>query len=143
MGRAASRVLALVLVAAVGGCGPARTRPDSIASTSYAGLPSNAPTPSNPLPETVTGVLSASALSLTTMGSSSCPDVPVNLEVRDARTIEVTFSNDYGRGTACTTDFGATTSVLDLPEAVRGADSLTVHILGDGVPQVTLTLSRT
>jgi hypothetical protein len=143
MGRAESRLLALVLMTVVLGCGPAKTRPESIASTSYPGVPSGAPTPASPIrPGQAMGVLSGQTLALTILGSGSCPAVPVALDVKNADTLEVTFSTDYGRAAACTTNISPTTWVIDLPEAVGSSDSLTVHIRGDGVEQVDLPLRR-
>jgi hypothetical protein len=131
--------MTLALTSVAIGCGPTKTRPDSIASTSYHGIPSGAPTPSI-LPGTVIGVLSDRTLALTTMGSSSCPAVPIKLTVRNTHTVEVTFSSDYGSAAACSTDIVPTTSVIDLPDSVRTSESITVQVRGERGPLVELTV---
>jgi hypothetical protein len=61
--------------------------------------------------------------------------------VRDPHTVEVKVSADYG-GSACTTDMGPTTSVLELPATVDRAGALTVRVRFDRGSSVEVQASR-
>lgn len=49
---------------------------------------------------------------VTTMGSSSCPAVPIDLAIVDGDIVITVDANSKG---PCTADFGPTTSVVELP----------------------------
>lgn len=140
MNRMAIAVLILALGPVVGGCGPASKRPESIAATSYPGLPSGAPDQSVRSGATL-AVWMDGRLALTTWGSGSCPAVPVALTAPDADTVDITLSADYG-ASACTADLGPTTSVLELPEKVKGSGPLTVKVHANGAEPVVLRVLR-
>src|SRR6266545_4382111 len=93
-------------------CSRSETRPVSIASTSYRGMPSDVASP--PVePGHASAVWRGATIELTLWGSGSCP-----------------------------ADMVPTTSVLDLPDAVGGGVVLTVWLRGLGSTPVTLVVPR-
>ena len=140
MNRAATSVLMLALLPVVVGCGPATKRPESIAASSYAGVPSGVPAASIG-PGATSAVWTDGRLELTVYGSGSCPAVPVALSAPDADTVEITVSADYGV-VACTADMSPTTWILEPPDAVDDAGTLTVKVYGYGASPVVLQVRR-
>ena len=78
-------------------------------------------------------------MSLTTYGSSSCPNVPVGVEVSGPQRLHVRVAEDHsesrsandGIAYVCTDDLGPTTSVVELPEGIDPQAQLTIVVSGD------------
>ncbi len=63
---------------------------------------------------------------MTIWGSSSCPSVPVALDVLGRHQVQITVASEGG---ACTADLSATTSVIQLdPAAVDTASQVQVTV---------------
>ncbi len=140
-----AKLVVIVAVSVLAGCGSRTTAPESIASSHYAGLPSGV-SPSRapyqlPIGSGVLGTWRGTRLELTVWGSGSCPPTPVRLVPRPPDAVEVTFSNAFGHA-ACTSDLSATTWVLDLPSTVGTSGTVLVHVRGGGVPRTDLTVRR-
>ncbi|MEP7763221.1 hypothetical protein [Sanguibacter sp. 25GB23B1] len=56
---------------------------------------------------------------VTTMGSSSCPAVPIDLVIIDGDIVITVDSDSDG---PCTADYGPTTSVVELPDEFKDSD---------------------
>jgi hypothetical protein len=135
------RVVTAILILALAGCAPTSRTPESIAATRYAGMPSGLPSESVTMGAT-TAVWTDGTLELVMWGSGSCPAVPVAMTAPDASTVEITVDSDYG-ASPCTADMSPTTWVLELPEEVLNATTLTVKVLAEGATPVVLRVQRT
>jgi len=70
------------------------------------------------------------SIRISTRGSSSCPTIPMTLEITSAEKIVVTVGDDVTVGDACTSDFSPHNSRIDLPDDVTGRP-LTVDLVFD------------
>jgi hypothetical protein len=72
----------------------------------------------------------AGGMAVVTYGSSSCPALPVRLDVSANNHLKVTV-NPLSSG-PCTADLAPTTSVIEIPNALDITRGVTVTITGDG-----------
>jgi hypothetical protein len=79
----------------------------------------------------------AGRMAVVTTGSSSCPGLPIRLDVPARNLLTVTV-NPLSSG-PCTLDLAATTSVIDVPKGLDVTQSLTVKVI-DGTYGVTVAL---
>jgi hypothetical protein len=79
----------------------------------------------------------AGRMAVVTTGSSSCPGLPVRLDVPATNVLTVTVkAPDSG---PCTADLAATTSIIEVPKALDANQIVTVHII-DGDYGATISL---
>jgi hypothetical protein len=123
--------------ATIAACGGSSPGGDTVATTSYRGLPSDAPSAVAHAGGTW-AVWHGATLELALEGSSSCPTRPVGVTVTGPAGIEVDTSAKRSPNQGCTADLGPTTWVLDVPPTVRDGDVLTVAVTGGS----TLTVHR-
>jgi hypothetical protein len=69
-------------------------------------------------------------MAVVTYGSSSCPALPIRLDVSANNNLKVTV-NPLSSG-PCTADLAPTTSVIEIPKALDITRGVTVTITGDG-----------
>jgi hypothetical protein len=131
-------LLAGLLGVLLAGCVSGPARPHSVAVTAYPGLPSGLVVPSGPaLPAAVAVLQPGGRLALAVWGSGSCPAVPVAVDVVGRHAIRITVDNHY-QG-ACTADYTATTSIVQLdPTRVDTTAELTITLDGGGSQPSTL-----
>jgi hypothetical protein len=79
----------------------------------------------------------AGRMAVVTTGSSSCPGLPVRLDVPASNLLTVTVSA-LSSG-PCTADLAPTTSLIDVPTALDVTQGVTVTII-DGTYRVTVAL---
>lgn len=96
---------------------------DDLVIDQYRGGP---PGPGDGMESSALVMMDEGTIHVTTMGSSSCPSVPVDLVVVDGDIVVTVDSDSEG---ACTADLGPTTSVVELPpEFVDAGVAPTVRI---------------
>jgi hypothetical protein len=79
----------------------------------------------------------AGRMAVVTTGSSSCPGLPVRLDVPASNLLTVTV-NALSSG-PCTADLAATTSIIEIPKALDVSQNVTVTII-DGRSGATVSL---
>ena len=109
-------MLALVVCAAVG-LGVYLLTRDDLVIEQYAGGPPGAG--GDGTEPTAVVMMDEKTIHVTTMGSSSCPAVPVDVTIIDGVVVVSVDSDSAG---ACTADLAPTTSVIELPHEFRGSD---------------------
>lgn len=60
------------------------------------------------------------SIRISTRGSSSCPTIPLSVEITSPDKIVVTVGDDVDAGDACTSDFAPHNSRIDLPDDITG-----------------------
>jgi hypothetical protein len=125
--RISSLVAGTVLMLVAGACG-AESRPWLVRH--YLGLPPRvtfAGVPSALRDDVVW--TAAGRMAVMTLGSSSCPVLPVRLDVPASNRLTVTVQASSSG--PCTADLAATTSVIKVPAALDVTDDVTVTINDD------------
>lgn len=126
LGRHKLVVIAVALVAcAVLGLGIYLVTRDDLVIERYRGAPPGA----RGWDETTAVVMrDEGTIHVTTMGSSSCPAVPIDVTIIDG---VVVVTVDVESDGPCTADYSPTTSVIAIPDGLKGADAdPTVRIEG-------------
>lgn len=100
--------LVVVVFAAVGLWVYLVTR-DDLVIDQYRGAPPGA---GNGMESTALVMMGEGTIHVTTMGSSTCPSVPVDMTIVDGDIVVTVDTDSEG---ACTADLGPTTSVVELP----------------------------
>ena len=116
-------VIALAVCAAVGLGVYLMTR-DDLVIEQYGGAPpgvAGGDDSTDLLPNEPTAVvlMDEGTIHVTTMGSSSCPAVPIDVSVVDG---VVVVTVDIESDGPCTADYGPTTSVIAVPDELKGSD---------------------
>lgn len=127
MNRTPAIALALSGLFLLSGCGPVV----SIASNTFPDVPNGFAQEVNlfsaePLAVWVHG---KTILAVVTVGSGSCPPVPISINSSDASTIDITFVKSPN--SPCSADLTPTTHEFKIPEGVDVDSEVTVNVLFD------------
>lgn len=117
----------LILVPLLPGCSPVT----SVASNTFPDVPPGYAESVNLFSAEPIAVWShgKTMLSIVTVGSGSCPPVPVSISAPDDSTIAITFVKSPN--SPCSADLGPTTHEFDLPEGIEPSDEVTVQVRFD------------
>lgn len=126
--RISSLVAGTVLTLVVGACG-AESPPWLVRH--YVGLPPGVSYADGPIGMRDDVVWTAARrMAVVTLGSSSCPGLPIELDVPASNLLTVTVQPRSSG--PCTADLAATTSVIKVPVALDVTDDVTVTIIDSG-----------
>src|SRR6187431_780727 len=118
--------LALALAGALllSGCGPVV----SVASNTYPDVPNGYAEEVNLFSAEPIAVWDhgKAILSVVTVGSGSCPPVPVSIEAKDATTVNITFVKSPN--SPCSADLGPTTHEFKIPDTIDTSGEVTVNV---------------
>lgn len=127
MTRYPAMAFALVGALLLAGCGPVT----SVASNTYPDVPNGYAEDLNLISAEPIAVWDhgKTILSIVTVGSGSCPPVPISIEAPDATTVNITFVKSPN--SPCSADLTPTTHEFKIPEGVDPSADVTVNVTFD------------
>lgn len=129
--------LALAGVLLLAGCGPVV----SVASNTYPDVPNGYAEEVNLFSAEPIAVWDhgKTILSVVTVGSVSCPPVPISITAKDATTVDITFVKSPN--SPCSADLSPTTHEFKIPDGVDVDATVTVNVLFDFDTDYSYTLT--